>query len=146
MTLIDAGPFRGAKSKAVWLPAFYADVNPITSAQYARFLSATGHRPPAHWPDGGYALADDPDALHDDPVTALRWVDVCTYARWSSKALPTAAQWDRASRGREGFVAHHIQEWCLVGEGPTQRGPSAAPHGGFRCVTPTADLLALLAI
>lgn len=145
MTFVDAGPVQVVTSGSVWLQAFYIDVNPITNLQYARFLATTGHRPPPHWPDGAYALADQPDALHDEPVTGLRWVDVCTYTRWSSKALPTGAQWDRASRGREGFGAHHVQEWCVIGDRPTRRGPSTALRGGFRCVTPALDLLALLA-
>ena len=146
MTLIDAGPFRVAKCKLVWLPAFYIDVNPITNAQYARFLAATGHRPPSHWPNGSYALADEPDAFHDEPATALGWTDACVYARWASKALPIASQWDRASKGQGAIDLYDIQEWCLVRDRPSQRGPSTAPQGGFRCVTGAADLLALLAI
>jgi formylglycine-generating enzyme required for sulfatase activity len=90
MTLIGSGPFRVSQSRSVWVPAFYIDVAPITNMQYARFLAATGHPPPPNWPDAGYAVADVPGVLHDDPVSALRWTDVCAYTMWSSKALPTA--------------------------------------------------------
>lgn len=146
MTLIGSGAFRASRSRSVWVPGYYIDVAPVTNVQYARFLGATGHRPPPNWPDAGYAVADMPGVLDDDPVTALQWADVCAYAMWTSKALPTATQWDRAARGREGFVAHEMQEWCTNGELPTWRGPSTTPRGGFRCVTPVADMLELLAI
>jgi len=146
MTMIDAGPFRvGAGRKPVWLPGFYIDVHATSHADYARFLAATGHPPPAHWPGGTYVITDQAGALHDDPVTGLGRADAQAYARWASKELPTVTQWDRAARGVEGFVTAEVWEWCRV---DTQRRPGAKcePGGGFRCTTPVMDMLALLAI
>src|SRR5258705_4841199 len=76
MTLVDSGPGRGELARRpVWLPGYFIDVQPTTNAEYARFLAATGRRPPSHWPDGMYTIADDPTALHDDPVLNVTWDD-----------------------------------------------------------------------
>jgi formylglycine-generating enzyme required for sulfatase activity len=147
MTLIDSGPFRlGAGRKPVWLPGYYVDVQPTTNAEYARFLAATGRRPPPHWPDGRYTIADDPEALHDDPVSDLSFSDACAYARWAAKELISAVQWDRAIRGAEGATTADIWEWVRAESGAGRRGHKGAQTGGFRCTSPAAQLLSLLAI
>ncbi len=147
MTLIDAGPFRvGSGRKPIWLPGFYIDVQPTTNAEYARFLAATGHRPPAHWPDGLYTIADDPDALHDDPVLDLSWDDAVAYAYWAGKDVACGAQWDRAVRGGEGAMPGDQWEWVRGETGPGRRGHKGSQSGGFRCTSQIAVLLALLAI
>jgi formylglycine-generating enzyme required for sulfatase activity len=147
MTMIDPGPFRvGAGRKPQWLPGFYIDVHPTSHADYARFLAATGHPPPTHWPGGTYVITDQADALHDDPVTGLGQNDARAYARWASKELPTAVQWDRAVRGAEGFVTAEVWEWCHVDTRRARHGPRCESGGGFRCATPTLEMLALLAI
>jgi hypothetical protein len=147
MTMIEAGPFRsGGGRKPTWLEAYYIDVYPTTNVDYTRFLAATGHPAPVHWPDGRYTIADDPNALHDDPVTELGWEDVLAYAHWASKELPTTMEWDRAARGTEGMATGELWEWCRAEMGPGRRGPKTGLTGGFRCVTPAAEMLSLLAI
>jgi formylglycine-generating enzyme required for sulfatase activity len=147
MTLVDAGPFRvGAGRKPIWLPGFYIDVQATTHAEYARFLAATGRRPPPHWPDGLYTIADDPDALHDDPVLDLSWDDATAYANWAGKDVASGAQWDRAARGGEGAVLGNLWEWVRCDAGPGRRGHKGGQSGGFRCTSQTAALLELLAI
>jgi formylglycine-generating enzyme required for sulfatase activity len=147
MTLVDAGPFRvGRGRKSIWLPGYYIDVLPISNAEYARFLAATGWRPPAQWPAGLYTIADDPDALHDDPVSNVSWDDASAYAHWAAKDLPSAVQWDRAARGAEGMAVPELWEWVRAAAGPGRRGHKGAQSGGFRCVSPVPRMLALLAI
>ena len=145
MILIDSGPFRVGR-KPVWVPGYYIDVQPTSNAEYARFLGATGRRAPEHWPDGLYTIADDPDALHDDPVSNVSWDDAGAYAHWAAKDLPSCAQWDRAARGPEGMVVTDIWEWVCADVGPSRRGHNATQTGGFRCTTPAPRMLALLAI
>lgn len=146
MTLVEPGPFRARPGRRpIWVPAFYIDIHPTTNAEYARFLAATGHHPPTQWPAGIYAVADDPDALHDDPVTGLSWDDACAYAFWAGKDLATTLQWDRAARGAEGMLPADLWEWVRVDTGPARRGPSRHNPGGFRCAAPVARTLDLLA-
>ena len=98
MVLVGAGLFlRGGDNDSHWLPAFYIDVYPTTNADYARFITATGHAAPQNWTDGTY-----PQGLGNHPVVFVTWRDAAAYADWTQKALPTSAQWEKAARGTEG--------------------------------------------
>jgi formylglycine-generating enzyme required for sulfatase activity len=100
MVLVDAGAFpSGPEATAIWLAAYYLDVTPTTNAEYARFVAATGHVAPAHWPDG----ADPPDR-RDHPVVGVSWEDARAYARWAAKVLPSTLEWEKAARGLDGLL------------------------------------------
>ncbi len=98
MALVDAGVYlAGPDNKPTWVPAFYIDIFPVTNADYARFVAATGHQPPQHWPK-----SKCPDTLFDHPITYVTWHDATAYASWTGKQLPTAQQWEKAARGVRG--------------------------------------------
>ena len=73
---------------------------PVTNAQYAVFVQATGWEPPRHW-EGGQV----PPHLANRPVVNVTWRDAVAYCRWLSQKigqeyrLPTEAEWERAARG-----------------------------------------------
>jgi iron(II)-dependent oxidoreductase len=69
----------------------------VTNAQYARFLAATGHRPPSDW-KGGKVQKE----LLLRPVTLVNWFDARAYAQWAGKRLPAEAEWEKAARGTDG--------------------------------------------
>src|SRR6185369_14526217 len=87
----------GADNEPVWLAGFYIDVYPTTNADYSRFVEASGHEPPGHWPDGIC-----PSELSDHPVVFVNWHDASAYARWADKGLPSGQQWEKAARGARG--------------------------------------------
>ena len=91
----DAGPVH-----RVWVDAFEMAIHPVTCAQYAGFLGATGHERPRDW--SLFAVAGDL------PVVGVSWLDCEAYCRWRNETdareastagqqkplrLPTEAEW-----------------------------------------------------
>ncbi|MFJ7279773.1 SUMF1/EgtB/PvdO family nonheme iron enzyme [Kitasatospora sp. NPDC098663] len=98
MALVEGGIFlSGPDDEAVWLPDFYIDIFPVTNSDYERFVRATNHQPPQHWPTGRC-----PVKLQDHPVVFVTWNDAQAYAAWAGKQLPTGHQWEKAARGPRG--------------------------------------------
>lgn len=115
MITIPAGPFlmasrtegwRPDKLKKVLLDGFLIDRTEVTIGAYARFLDATGYRPPMvqepwaqpyNWLDG-----QPPEGYLDHPVTLINWFDAVAYCTWAGKRLPTNAEWEKAAFGTDG--------------------------------------------
>jgi formylglycine-generating enzyme required for sulfatase activity len=98
---IPAGEFlmgdaAGAPSERpvhrVRLHAFLIAAAPVTNAEYARYLAATGAPPPAFW---GHAGFDDPE----QPAVGVSWDEAIAFAAWAGARLPTEAEWEMAARG-----------------------------------------------
>lgn len=116
----DDEPRRGTAQTA----AFEITRTPITNAQYAAFVRATGHQVPdvdaATW--AGYRLihpfsrtrrhawraGGPPSGRDDHPVVLVSHDDARAYAAWLSRTtgrrwrLPTEAEWEKAARGTDG--------------------------------------------
>lgn len=98
MALVPASAFLAGNANAsIWLPAFYIDIYPTTNGEYARFVEATGHEPPAHWAKELWQ-----PAWADHPVVFVSQRDALAYANWAGKALPSSNQWEKAARGCRG--------------------------------------------
>jgi hypothetical protein len=116
MVLVPAGQLHtntGGAPREVDLPAYYVAVHPVTNAQYARFVSETGHRPPDNllWQEA---------AKKNHPVTNVSWVDAMDYCHWAGLRLPTALEWMKAWRLYRAYFGrrasnNYVQEWCVDG-------------------------------
>ena len=103
---IPAGRFRMGSDRGqdderpihtVYVDTFEMAIYPVTHAEYARFIAATGHETPRDWHDPAFAAADL-------PVVGGSWHDATAYCAGratdgSAERLPTEAEWERAARG-----------------------------------------------
>jgi hypothetical protein len=81
--------------KAVAVGGFYLAAEPVTCAQYAVFLKATGHPAPVDWLDGEYLPGK---ANH--PVVMVTLLDALAFCRWAGVRLPKADEWLAACVGK----------------------------------------------
>jgi serine/threonine-protein kinase len=95
MVLVDAGDFLiGQNKEHDTLPAFYIDKTEVSNAAYQRFCIETKHALPKSFP------ADQPDL----PVVNVVISDARAFAEWASKRLPKGREWEKAARGKDGFL------------------------------------------
>jgi formylglycine-generating enzyme required for sulfatase activity len=100
MVRVPAGLFLyGNDKRRVDVHEFWIDKALVTNAEYARFVAATGHKPPSHW-RGKVPLQE----LAEHPVIQVSWHDAVAYGEWAGKRLPTEEEWEKAARGTDGRI------------------------------------------
>ncbi len=120
--------------REVALASYAIDLTPVTNAQYAAFLQATGYQPKdahnflKHWREGRV-----PVGLEDHPVVYVDLEDARAYARWAGKRLPTEEEWQYAGQGADGRSYPWGNEWqagrCNDGRSGGTTPVTAFPEG-----------------
>jgi formylglycine-generating enzyme required for sulfatase activity len=113
----------------LFLDAYFISRTPVTVAQFASFVNATGYKTTAeqyghgynlvknqweaikgtHWrnPIGGESIVQQ---KRTHPVTLVSWYDALAFCDWITKVtqyniyLPSEAEWELAARGVSGFI------------------------------------------
>jgi formylglycine-generating enzyme required for sulfatase activity len=120
---VDKGAFSDEQPQhTLYLPDYYLAKTPVTNAQYAAFLQATGYEQPEDWKGG-----NPPKGKEDHPVVNVSWHDAVAYCRWLSEAtgkpyrLPSEAEWEKGARGSDGRIYPWGNQWdaerCNAGIG-----------------------------
>lgn len=100
------------KRHLVTVSEFWISCFPVTNAEYALFVRATGAEIPKHWREG-----EVPPGLETHPVVYVSWHDAQAYCRWLSQVsgravrLPTEAEWEKAARWDAAARRSRIYPW-----------------------------------
>jgi formylglycine-generating enzyme required for sulfatase activity len=81
------------------IPDYYIDRFEVTNLKYFIFCQATDHKPPRYWKGQRF-----PEGMDSLPVTDVNYFDANAYAKWAGKRLPNELEWEKAARGRAGFI------------------------------------------
>jgi formylglycine-generating enzyme required for sulfatase activity len=103
---------REQPQRELTLPEYQIGRYPVTNAEYAAFVRATGHRPPSHWRGDTF-----PEEQASHPVVYVTWHDALAYVQWLRERtgqdyrLPTEAEWEKAARGTDGRLWPWGDDW-----------------------------------
>ncbi len=121
-------------TREVSLGDYAMDLTPVTNAQFAEFLRATGYRPKhgrhflEHWQGD-----TPPRDQSDHPVVYLDLEDARAYARWAGKRLPTEEEWQYAAAGpqqlRYPWGNEMLAGRCNTGDAGTTTPVTGYPEG-----------------
>ena len=107
--------------------AFYIDYYEVTNEKYQKFVNNTKRQAPHHWPEGII-----PSGKENHPVIYVSWFDANDYCSWAGKRLPNEQEWEKASRGEDGFIYPWGNLWTLEkSNNPYKNSTGTEPIGSY---------------
>ena len=111
----------------------YVKRTPVTNAEYAEYLAATGAEAPSNWTDGTY-----PEGEEKFPVNYVSYEDAQAYCAWlmeqdgvNTYRLPNESEWELAA----GHMPKDAEFNCGVNDGRTPvdqyEGITRGAHGAI---------------
>lgn len=107
----------------LYLPKYHIACETVTVAQFRHFIVTTKPRykttaevqgwaadwTGTTWEPKKGAYWEQPhgpnsDVHEDHPVTCISWYDAVEFCRWAKVRLPTEAEWEKAARGKDGWL------------------------------------------
>jgi formylglycine-generating enzyme required for sulfatase activity len=170
MVWVPPGPFiygEGEGTRVVRLERGVAVARaPVTNAEFARFVEATGYVTTAE-KEGGWdpergdfvkgfywrhpeGPESDIEGRMDNPVVQVSWYDAVAYAEWAGVRLLTEEEWEKAARDTDGREypwgdEEPTPELCNFGvnEGGTTPVGKYSPQGDspYGCVDMAGNVL-----
>lgn len=136
----DEGRDDERPAHRVVLAAFRAAVAPVSNAEYAAFVTATGYEAPPFSTDARFSAPGQ-------PAVGINWFDAVAYCVWLAREtavafrLPTEAEREFAALGGLehsdwpwGDGAHPQAEQVNAADGPHEPMPGCANGYGLRCM------------
>ncbi len=134
--LMGSDPRRDSEARSneqpqhsVTLAPYQIGTYPVTVAEYACYVRATGKQP-SGWQDQLAKL--------DHPVVNVSWHDALAYTRWLAQVtsqpwrLPTEAEWEKAARGTDGRIYPWGNQWDKTHANTRDGGPyTTTPVGSY---------------
>jgi formylglycine-generating enzyme required for sulfatase activity len=118
----DADAYGDEKpQREIYLDEFMIGKYPVTNEEFKEFVGERGYDMEKFWTREGWRWREEnaifePAYWHDRkwnrpnfPVVGISWFEAEAYANWLSEKngyryrLPTEAEWEKASRGTDGF-------------------------------------------
>jgi formylglycine-generating enzyme required for sulfatase activity len=123
------------------LPTYAIGRDPVTNAEFRRFIEAGGYAEQDYWTEAGWQQKkkenwtqpryweDEDYNQPDQPVVGVSWYEALAYCRWLSAEtgreyrLPREAEWEKAARGSDGRRYPWGNDWDPARLNSREGGP-----------------------